>query len=260
MEKAESMNLKPVAFFHTNKKSPIEAPRQGTEDHSEELGEIRFEKGMDFESALDDIDGFSHLWIFFGFHQNESWKPKVFPPRGSDTKRGVFATRSPYRPNPLGLSCVQLVRREKLVLYVSQFDLLDQTPIYDIKPYLPYADSFPNASLGWLEGIDEKRYSVVISDRAKLQFDFLKSLTELQSTITAQLSFDPLNGKRKRVKDLGNKMGIFAYKTWRVDFSISDAVVEIKNIFSGYSELELANPEDPYLDKDLHKTYRIKFS
>ena len=107
--------------------------------------------------ALRGIEGFSHLWLIWEFSQNkrDSWSPTVRPPRlGGNVRMGVFATRSPFRPNPIGLSCVRLDRvewdgPEGPVLYVSGADLMDGTPIYDIKPYVPYTDCHPDAAEGF---------------------------------------------------------------------------------------------------------------
>ena len=118
--------------------------------------------------ALRGIEGFSHLWLLWEFSEakRESWSPTVRPPRLGGNKRvGVFATRSPFRPNPIGLSCVKLERVEKtadegLVLIVSGADMMDGTPIFDIKPYLPYADAHPEASGGFAEEVFGERLSV----------------------------------------------------------------------------------------------------
>ena len=120
---------------------------------------IEFLPGNNFEQALDDIEGMERLWLIYLFHRNQGWKPKVMPPRG-DKKRGLFATRSPHRPNSIGMSCVRLESREGRKLWVSEYDLLDRTPILDVKPYLPYADSFPDAKTGWLEGLEDDEFEI----------------------------------------------------------------------------------------------------
>ena len=119
----------------------------------ETRAKIVFEPEYRKEAALRGIEGFSHLWLIWGFSECErdSWSPTVRPPRlGGNTRMGVFATRSPFRPNPIGLSSVTLVgveahTPEGTVLVVGGADLMDGTPIYDIKPYLPYADCHPDA-------------------------------------------------------------------------------------------------------------------
>ena len=123
----------------------------------ETRAKIVFEPEYRKEAALRGIEGFSHLWLIWGFSECErdSWSPTVRPPRlGGNTRMGVFATRSPFRPNPIGLSSVTLVgvethASEGTVLVVGGADLMDGTPIYDIKPYLPYADCHPDATGGF---------------------------------------------------------------------------------------------------------------
>lgn len=118
---------------------------------------IIFEPAYRNPDALRGLDGYSHLWLLWQFHKadRDGWSPTVRPPKlGGNTRMGVFATRSPFRPNPIGLSCVKLERIEHTakwgtVLHVSGADMMDGTPIYDIKPYLPYVDSIPDAKGGF---------------------------------------------------------------------------------------------------------------
>jgi tRNA (adenine37-N6)-methyltransferase len=105
------------------------------------------------ESALADLVGIERIWILSWLDRGSNWAPQVRPPRGIRARRGLFATRSPDRPNPIGLSAVRLVRVEGCVLHVCGIDLLDGTPILDIKPYVPYADAFPDSKAGWIDEI-----------------------------------------------------------------------------------------------------------
>ncbi len=255
------MEIKPVAIFRTQKKQPFEAARQASADLSEELGEIHFLPGENFEQALDGIEGFSHVWLIYQFHHNQNWKAKVLPPRGSSQKVGVLATRSPYRPNALGLSCVKLVERKGLVLRVKNFDLLDETPIFDIKPYLPYADSFSEAKTGWLENIEKEKFHIELTSLALAQLDYLESqgLHELRNFIHQQLSYDPLNSKKKRVTITGETSACLAYRTWRIDFTWLEKKIEILNLRSGYSDQDLMTAEDPYHDKNLHRAFQALY-
>jgi tRNA-Thr(GGU) m(6)t(6)A37 methyltransferase TsaA len=100
--------------------------------------------------ALDDLGAFEMLWVVSWLHLNHGWRPQVTPP-GETTARGLFATRAPHRPNPIGLSAVKIERIEGLVVHVARIDLLDGTPVLDLKPYVPYADAFPDAKAGWLD-------------------------------------------------------------------------------------------------------------
>jgi tRNA-Thr(GGU) m(6)t(6)A37 methyltransferase TsaA len=248
------MTLEPVGTFFADSKYPYEARRQSSVDNS--LGEIRLNPG--FEQALEDLEGFERIWIIFQFHHNTEWKPKVMPPRGPRLKRGVFATRAPYRPNAVGLSCVRLIKVEGSRVIVEGHDLLDGTPVLDIKPYLPYADAFPESKVGWLEDIDSEKWRVDFSPRAERQVQWLeeRGLTQLKSFIRAQLEFDPLDDKRKRVS--GYKDGFrLAYRTWRADFNADGNTrsIRVESIHSGYSSDDLNASEDRHADKEIHRQF-----
>lgn len=156
----ETCVLRPIAHVHSEFPGKFGIPRQSGVV-PELRSELIFMPEFRNPDALRGIEGFDRLWLIWEFSANRraSWSPTVRPPRlGGNTRLGVFATRSPFRPNPLGLSCVQLLRTELHtkdgpVLYVAGADLVDGTPIYDIKPYLPYADSHPDA----VDGFDGKR-------------------------------------------------------------------------------------------------------
>ena len=152
----ENYTIKPIASLHCDLKDKFGLPRQA--GIVEELeGVIVFEPAYRSRDALRGLDGFSHIWLIWQFSEavREDWSPTVRPPRlGGNTRLGVFATRSPFRPNALGLSCVRLLGIEDTaahgpVLRVGGADLMDGTPIYDIKPYLPYADCVPDAASGF---------------------------------------------------------------------------------------------------------------
>ena len=151
----DQLLIKPIAYIRSDFKEKFGIPRQSGRAPSL-TAEIVFEPEYAKEEALRGIEGFSHLWVLFDFSAShrEEWSPTVRPPRlGGNARVGVFASRSPFRPNPIGLSCVKLVQAEKrndeLVLIVSGADLLDGTPIFDIKPYLPFADCHTDATAGY---------------------------------------------------------------------------------------------------------------
>jgi len=148
------MDIQPIAHIHSDFSEKFGIPRQS--GLVEELSAtVVFEPEYRDISALQGLDGFSHLWLIWEFSKVRGWSPTVRPPRlGGNRRMGGFATRSPFRPNPLGLSCVRLreIRRDRAlgpVLIVAGADLLDGTPIYDVKPYLPYADCRPDAVGGF---------------------------------------------------------------------------------------------------------------
>ena len=135
----------------------IDAPHQptvvaGTETGAQADAIVELDPGLPLE-ALQDLGGFERIWLLFAFHRSQGWAPRVKPPRGG-VRRGVLATRSPDRPNAIGLSCVTLVAVDGRTLRVRGLDLLDGTPILDIKPYVPYADAFPDARAGWIDEAD----------------------------------------------------------------------------------------------------------
>ena len=144
-----------IARIHNDFPTKFGLPRQAGLSPSL-LSKIVFEPEFRVPEALRGLDGFSHIWLIWGFSASEGWSPTVRPPRlGGNVRMGVFATRSPYRPNPIGLSSVRLESIEKdgdngMVLVVSGADLMDGTPIYDIKPYLPGVDSHPDATDGFV--------------------------------------------------------------------------------------------------------------
>ena len=155
-----------IARIRCDFPSKFGLPRQsGLAEHLRAA--VVFEPEYRRPEALRGIEGFSHLWLIWGFHRAEKsgWSPTVRPPRlGGNERIGVFATRSPYRPNSLALSSVKLLRVEGGDLIVAGADVLDGTPVYDIKPYLPYADAFPDERAGWAEGARELSLSVELPD------------------------------------------------------------------------------------------------
>jgi len=161
------MQLQTIAYARNGFVEKFGIPRQSRED-SLLLTRIVFVPEYRVREALRGIDGFSHLWLIWGFsdnHEQQQWSPTVRPPRlGGNTRMGVFATRSPYRPNPIGLTSVRLLRVEEtedgLTLVVSGADLLDGTPIYDIKPYLSFSDAHPDAVNGFAEAPKDYRLAV----------------------------------------------------------------------------------------------------
>ncbi len=155
-----------IARIHSSFPTKFGIPRQSGLAPSLE-SRIVFEPPYRSPDALRGLDGFSHIWLIWQFSEaiRTEWSPTVRPPRlGGNTRMGVFATRSPFRPNPLGLSCVALARigQEDCgpVLYVRGADLMDGTPIYDIKPYLPYADCHPEATGGFAEPLQSRALEV----------------------------------------------------------------------------------------------------
>ena len=165
--------LKTIARIRSDFPTKFGIPRQaGIVSELESL--IVFETEYRNDEALRGIEDFSHLWLIWQFSENvrEDWSPTVRPPRlGGNTRLGVFATRSPFRPNRIGLTVVRLIRMEeengRITLVVSGADLMDGTPIVDIKPYLPYVDSVPDAVGGFTEQTERHRLTVDFPEKLK---------------------------------------------------------------------------------------------
>ena len=154
----QAIHMQPIGVVHSPFKERFAAPRQA-ELNSGVQGRIVLDAGFNFEQALSDLHTFTHIWVLYWMHLNQGWNPTVMPPRGSDVRRGLFSTRAPHRPNSIGLSVVSLKQIEKRTLWIEGLDMLDGTPVLDIKPYLPYADSIEQASHGWLNPDAAFQYS-----------------------------------------------------------------------------------------------------
>ena len=177
------MDLKPVALYRGALGSKFGIPRQSGLVPSLR-GRIVFEPAFRNREALRGLEGFDRIWLIWGFSANRpskgDWQPTVRPPRlGGNVAMGVWATRSPFRPNPLGLSCVELEAVDGLELIVRGADLMDKTPIYDIKPYVAYADSFPQARSGFAAQAPEALLEVHIPDTVALTPQEREALTGL---------------------------------------------------------------------------------
>jgi len=150
--------FQPIGFVRSPYARRIDAPHQSSVVEGTETGDVaeailELEPAVP-EEALRDLEGFARIWLIFVFHRSEGWTAQVKPPRGPRVKRGVLATRSPHRPNPIGLSVVELVAVEGRCLRLRGVDLLDGTPVLDLKPYVPYADAFPDSVAGWIDEVD----------------------------------------------------------------------------------------------------------
>ncbi len=217
-----------IAHIHTDFSSKFGIPRQsGLVDELEAT--IIFEPEYRNPDALRGIEEYSHLWLLWQFSEctDKEWTPTVRPPRlGGNKRMGVFATRSPFRPNPIGLSCVKLLGVEKAekygcILRVSGADLLDGTPIYDIKPYLPYVDSHPEASNGF--ALDEKEGSLTVEFPEEL----LKIIpTEKQAALIAVLAQDPRPG----YQNIPERIYGIEFAGFDVRFKIEKAVLSVFEI------------------------------
>ncbi|MCA9640115.1 MAG: tRNA (N6-threonylcarbamoyladenosine(37)-N6)-methyltransferase TrmO [Polyangiaceae bacterium] len=249
--------IKPIGLARTSYLTKAEVPRQA---NLSAPGTIELFPESGFEHALEDLETWSHLWVLFQFHQVENWRPKVLPPR-SEQRRGVFATRSPHRPNAIGLSAVELRAVEGLQLHVGGLDLVDGTPILDLKPYVPYTDCIPEANSGWLPVAGQatpKRSSdprgpaqpqpdwrVTFSSRAVEQLECLKQSGEtLEAKLLTLLETGPTPRPYRRIRTDGVTSTI-AFGPWRARF-VHDAAarsIEVLSLATGYRQTELAGDQ-----------------
>ena len=217
------MEIKPIAYIHTDFKKKFGIPRQAGRI-PELTGRIVFEPEFRNPEALRGITDFSHLWLIFDFSAShrENWLPTVRPPRlGGNTRIGVFASRSPFRPNPIGLSCVKLESIEHGELLVSGVDLLDNTPILDIKPYLPYADCHPEASGSYGEVLKNYHLEVVFPEQ-------LRSIIpeEKQKAVLACLADDP----RPSYQDNPDRIYSMQFAEFDIHFKVTQNQLEVIGI------------------------------
>lgn len=217
--------FKIIAKVHTDFPEKFGIPRQSGLVKTAK-GTVVFEPEYRSEEALRGLEGYSHIWLLWEFSEakRQHWSATVKPPRlGGKKRMGVFATRSPFRPNPIGMSVVKLqsVRiDEKLgpVLEVSGVDMLDGTPIYDIKPYLPYADSYPEAEDGFAGEVYEHALEVHFPDGLLEQIP-----EELREGIIGILSQDP---RTAFIDDESRVWGV-SYAGWNVRFTVSGNVLTV---------------------------------
>lgn len=256
------LTLTPIGFIHTTYRDRSAAPRQPGMASETTVGEITLLPRQNFEQALQDLDGFERIWILFWFDRNKGWNPKVLPPR-SRKKKGVFATRSPHRPNPIGISLCRLLKVEGLRVLVESPDLLDGTPILDIKPYIPGVEAFPDSKAGWLDS--EKAdspatYEVEVEQRAREQAEWLESKFGIEPLDRAceLLIHDPHPHPYKRIKSEQGGTLVLSVKSWRVRYRLDGRRVVILEIASGYSKEALAEGKRtrrPLHDEEAHRAF-----
>ncbi|HEX6764661.1 MAG TPA: tRNA (N6-threonylcarbamoyladenosine(37)-N6)-methyltransferase TrmO [Polyangiaceae bacterium] len=255
---------RPIGVVHSPFRERAEAPRQPAA--SEARGTIELYADSGFEHALSDLETWSHLWVIFWFHLNEGFRPKVLPPRSS-RRRGVFATRSPHRPNPLGISAVRLERVNGLVLEVSGLDMLDGTPVLDLKPYVAYTDAVSDAGSGWLSGALDpvSAFSVEFSERARVEIAFLREAfgIELEAPVRSILALGPQAHPYRRIRrERTNgtddaETFVLAVKEWRARFVVDGPRIVVTHVRSGYRPREIV--ENPAPDLDVHRAFVERF-
>ncbi len=222
------MEITPIAYIHNGFTKKFGIPRQS--GLAPELySKIVFEPEYRHPEALKGLEGFDYIWLLWGFSANQrrhnmhtaTWQATVRPPRlGGNTHVGVFSSRSPFRPNPVGLSSVRLERIEGMVLWVSGADLMDGTPIYDIKPYLTYTDSHPDARCGYADSLPDTRLKVVFPENTPLSPAELDALREI-------LSLDP----RPSYQDDPDRVYGMSFGTHNIRFTVQEGMLRVTEIY-----------------------------
>ena len=224
----ETMEMHPIAHLRSDFPTKFGIPRQS--GLVEELRSmIVFEPEYRSEDALRGIEDFSHLWLIWQFSQavREGWSPTVRPPRlGGNTRMGVFATRSPFRPNNLGLSCVRLLGKRHTkefgtVLVVGGADLMDGTPIFDIKPYIPYGDCIPQATGGFTDRVGKFLLKVDFPQ------ELLKKLPpDKQAAAIGVLSHDP----RPSYQNQPGRVYGLSFGGFDIRFTVEEEILTVLNV------------------------------
>ncbi len=219
-------NIKVIAHIYNDFKEKFGIPRQSG-ILNEMVSTIVFEKDYRQQEALRGIEEFSHLWLLWYFDKNSKndWSPCVRPPRLGGNKRvGVFATRSPYRPNPIGLSSVNLKKIEHTkdrgtILYVTGADILSGTPILDIKPYIAYTDSHPEAKSGFADEVFDYRLNVDFP-----QIEVLPE--EIRLTVLSMLENDP----RPSYQSDENRLYGMCYNDYEIKFTVKENTLYVSDV------------------------------
>ena len=259
----EPITYSPIGYVHCEQSYRSEAPRQAV--FADNAGQINLIPGHDFETALRDLEQFSHIWVIYDLHLNKKWKPIVAPPVTANQKRfGVFATRSPHRPCSIGMSCVKLEKIENLAIFIKDFDMLDGTPVLDIKPYIVDSDSIPDASRGWLPERGNQ-YEICFEENTEIAMSWIveRGGPDLKNFCLTQLVVNPTDSKRKRVKMMDSSHGTIHCRTWKIAFEVDleKSFIKVYRVDSNYQLEELADgADDRYNDKDLHRDYTREIS
>ena len=251
-----SFTFEPIGVARTPFTEKRQAPRQPAAARGVEAT-LELFPGKGYEDALANLDEWTHLWIVYVFDRAEGFRPKVLPPRSGAsgeraTRKGLFSTRSPHRPNPIGLSVVRLVGVEGLSVRVRDVDLLDGTPILDLKPYVKYTDVVTEAGDGWLAPPDPRpAWSVSFAPRARAALDAIARVGRpIEDELTAALALGPQAHAYRRIRREGDR-GVLALKEWRAHFRVDGRAIVVERIASGYKPRELALREELALHREI---------
>lgn len=238
--KAQELVIRPIGFVRCGKAVKFAALHQPDESAAEQ-NVLELLPQEELRRGLQDLEGFSRIWLVWWFHRNDSWRSLVLPPRGMAQRRGVFATRSPHRPNALGMTPVKLLGIDGFRLRLGPCDLVDGTPVFDIKPYIPAYDAFPEESAGWLEEVDQwmqqaPSFHVNYTPLSQAQVQWLRDEWQIDFTARVEeiLSRDPSPHRTRRVRSKGDGLYEVGCGAWRARFRVLEKTVIVESIIAGF--------------------------
>ncbi len=244
-----SLTLQPIGHLRTRQRVKFQAGHQPAAAE-EERNELELIPGCGYEQALQDLAGVDRVWLLWWFHRNEDWRPLVLPPRGPAKRRGVFATRSPHRPSPLGLTCVQLLGVRGRRLQLGPCDLLDGTPVFDLKPYVAAYDAFPDSRAGWIDVMEAELceppgFAVLFSDAAEAQAQWLRETWGIDFTprMIGLLSRDPAPHRTRRIRRRNATESEIGCGAWRAVFVVDGNSVRVLALEGAYPMKFLARAD-----------------
>lgn len=257
------LTLQPIGFIRSGKQVKFQAGHQPSDaDPGDSILELV--GSVEPSLALRDLEGFERIWLIWWFHRNEGWRPLVLPPRGPAQRRGVFATRCPYRPNPLGLTPVTLLGIEGRHLRIGPCDLVDGTPVFDIKPYIPDYDAFPSSSAGWHDVVEASfaeppRFTVVLEPLAQTQAAWLQEhwSIDFRPRMIELLSRDPHPHRSRRIRRRGGIRWEIGCGAWRAFFEVEHQTVRVFGLDAAYAPRFLENPAlEDIPDRSAQRAFR----
>jgi tRNA-Thr(GGU) m(6)t(6)A37 methyltransferase TsaA len=259
-----AFTVHPIGVLRSSKGLHFQALHQPDESADEQnLVELFPRPGM--REALQDLEGMERIWLIGWFDRVEGWRPLVLPPRGPARRRGVLATRSPHRPNPIGMTPVRLLSVDGLRLRLGPCDLLDGTPILDVKPYVPAFDAFAGSRAGWIDEVEAQmslpaRFTVTVESPAREQLDWLLRDwgVEIETRMQQLLAVDPSPHRSRRIRALAEGWGDIGCGAWRAIFqwNAPEGRVQIRRIEPSFPLRFLL---DPALEKVPDRQAQLAF-
>lgn len=263
---SDELTIKPIGFIRSGKALKFNARHQPDESQAE-TNLLEINEGDIYQKALQDLEGFERIWLIWWFHRNKDWRPQVLPPRGPAQRRGLFATRSPHRPNPLGITPVQLLGIKKNILILGPCDLVEGTPVFDIKPYIPSYDSFPDSKAGWIDEVDASlvappAFQVTFSKLAEAHMQWLLNdwQIDFRDRMLEILSRDPSPHRTRRIRSRHGDRFDIGCGAWYAVFKVEGKLITILHLKPSFPLKFLNDPARPEIpDRDAQLAFRLQW-